>query len=101
MRSANKTNGGKTVGKKFRMGESRGRLRRSCIRVSKTSVSAVERERVVSSTARCGQRTKPTAERPSVKKFRMGGRAVDCDGLENRCGGNSTGGSNPSPSARK
>ena len=34
------------------------------------------------------------------KKFRMGGRAVDCDGLENRCGGNSTGGSNPSPSAR-
>ena len=35
------------------------------------------------------------------KKFRMGGRAVDCDGLENRCGGNSTGGSNPSPSARK
>ena len=29
----------------------------------------------------------------------MGGRAVDCDGLENRCGGNSTGGSNPSPSA--
>ena len=32
--------------------------------------------------------------------FRMGGRAVDCDGLENRCGGNSTGGSNPSPSAR-
>ena len=30
----------------------------------------------------------------------MGGRAVDCDGLENRCGGNSTGGSNPSPSAR-
>ena len=35
------------------------------------------------------------------KKFRMGGRAVDCDGLENRCGGNSTGGSNPSPSAIK
>lgn len=33
-------------------------------------------------------------------KLRMGGRAVDCDGLENRCGGNSTGGSNPSPSAR-
>ena len=33
--------------------------------------------------------------------FRMGGRAVDCDGLENRCGGNSTGGSNPSPSATK
>ncbi len=31
----------------------------------------------------------------------MGGRAVDCDGLENRCGGNSTGGSNPSPSATK
>lgn len=34
-----------------------------------------------------------------LKRFRMGGRAVDCDGLENRCGGNSTGGSNPSPSA--
>lgn len=31
----------------------------------------------------------------------MGGRAVECDGLENRCGGNSTGGSNPSPSARR
>ena len=30
----------------------------------------------------------------------MGGRAVECGGLENRCGGNSTGGSNPSPSAR-
>ena len=29
----------------------------------------------------------------------MGGRAVECGGLENRCGGNSTGGSNPSPSA--
>ena len=39
-------------------------------------------------------------ERPAGKQFRMGGRAVDCDGLENRCGGNSTGGSNPSPSAR-
>ena len=33
------------------------------------------------------------------QKVWMGGRAVDCDGLENRCGGNSTGGSNPSPSA--
>ena len=33
-------------------------------------------------------------------KFRMVGRAVECGGLENRCGGNSTGGSNPSPSAR-
>ena len=31
----------------------------------------------------------------------MVGRAVECGGLENRCGGNSTGGSNPSPSARK
>ena len=40
-------------------------------------------------------------ERPAGKQFRMGGRAVDCDGLENRCGGNSTGGSNPSPSASK
>ena len=39
-------------------------------------------------------------ERPAEKQFWMGGRAVDCDGLENRCGGNSTGGSNPSPSAR-
>ena len=29
----------------------------------------------------------------------MVGRAVECGGLENRCGGNSTGGSNPSPSA--
>ncbi len=29
------------------------------------------------------------------------GRAVYGDGLENRCGGNVTGGSNPSPSARK
>ncbi len=26
------------------------------------------------------------------------GRAVECGGLENRCGGDSTGGSNPSPS---
>jgi preprotein translocase subunit SecE len=26
---------------------------------------------------------------------------VDCDGLENRCAGNRTGGSNPSPSAKK
>ena len=29
-----------------------------------------------------------------------GGRVVDCGGLENRCAGNSTGGSNPSPSAK-
>ncbi len=34
---------------------------------------------------------------PSVP--RRGGRAVDCTGLENRRGGNSTGGSNPSLSA--
>ena len=33
------------------------------------------------------------------KKFRMGGRAVECGGLENRWRGNSSGGSNPSPSA--
>jgi preprotein translocase subunit SecE len=26
---------------------------------------------------------------------------VDCDGLENRCAGNRTGGSNPSPSAKE
>ena len=31
----------------------------------------------------------------------MVGRAVECGGLENRCGGNPTGGSNPSPSATK
>ena len=36
----------------------------------------------------------------NATKFRMVGRAVECGGLENRCGGNSTGGSNPSPSAR-
>ncbi len=36
-----------------------------------------------------------------LNKFRMVGRAVECGGLENRCGGNSTGGSNPSPSASK
>ena len=34
-----------------------------------------------------------------TQKFRMVGRAVECGGLENRCGGDSTGGSNPSPSA--
>ena len=34
-----------------------------------------------SSTLRREHRTKPQVERPSEKKFRMGGRAVDCDGL--------------------
>src|SRR5207302_8152513 len=33
-------------------------------------------------------------------KERRDGRAVDGGGLENHCGGNSTGGSNPSPSAK-
>jgi hypothetical protein len=31
--------------------------------------------------------------------LRMGGRVVECGGLENRCGLKPTGGSNPSPSA--
>lgn len=34
-----------------------------------------------------------------MKNLRRGARAVEWDGLENRCGGNSTEGSNPSPSA--
>jgi hypothetical protein len=36
---------------------------------------------------------------PAGCRMRRGGRVVDGGGLENRCGGNSTGGSNPSPSA--
>src|SRR2546428_14062128 len=32
--------------------------------------------------------------------MRRDGRVVDGGGLENHCGGNSTGGSNPSPSAK-
>jgi tRNA(adenine34) deaminase len=39
-----------------------------------------------------------------LKEFfrqRRGGRVVECGGLENRCGGDSTGGSNPPLSARK
>ena len=47
--------------------------------------STAERERMVSSTVRCEKRTKPQVERPAAKeKFRMGGRVVECDGLENR-----------------
>lgn len=34
-------------------------------------------------------------------RSRRGARAVEWDGLENRCGGNSTQGSNPCPSARE
>gem|GEM_PF-1992543 len=44
----------------------------------------------------------PTPARPdpaSRKILRRGGRAVDCGGLENRCAGNRTEGSNPSLSA--
>ena len=39
-----------------------------------------------------------------LKRFfsdRRGGRVVECGGLENRCGGDSTGGSNPPLSAIK
>lgn len=36
--------------------------------------------------------------RPDYDETWRDGRAVECGGLENRCGGDSTGGSNPSPS---
>src|SRR5579859_8248304 len=38
-------------------------------------------------------------DNPHCQSLRRGGRAVDCGGLENRCAGNRTEGSNPSLSA--
>ena len=76
-----------------------GARRRSCIRVSKANaVKPNANEWWAATSVAISEQNRRLKDRREIE-FRMVGRAVECGGLENRCGGNSTGGSNPSPSA--
>ena len=75
-------------------------MRRSCIRVSKANeVPLNVNEWWAAPPGAKSEQNRRLKDRRK-KELRMGGRAVECDGLENRWRGNSSGGSNPSPSAR-